>query len=53
MNFGLLVPQLPNTPDSANSHHDATPSQCADRQKKSNDKNKIAALGRAVKSLFS
>jgi hypothetical protein len=53
MNFGLLVPQLPHTPDSANSHHDATSSQCADRQNKSNNQNKIAALGRAIKSLFS
>jgi hypothetical protein len=52
MNFGLLVPQLPHTVDSTNSHHDATPSQCANRQNKSNNQNKIAAFGRAIKSFI-
>jgi hypothetical protein len=53
MNFGLLVPQLPHTLDSATSHHDAMPSHCANRQNKSSNQSKIAALGRAIKSFIS
>jgi hypothetical protein len=53
MNFGLLVPQLPHTLDSTNSHHDITPSQRDNRQNKSNNKNQILALGRAIKSFIS
>lgn len=53
MNFSLLVPQLPHTLESANSHYDATPLQRANRQNKSNNQNKILALGRAIKSFIS
>jgi hypothetical protein len=51
MNFGLLVPQLHHTLDSTTSHHDATPSRGASRQNKSNNQNKFAALGRAIKAI--
>jgi hypothetical protein len=43
MNFGLLLPQLPHTPESDTPHHEAVPSERANHPKR------FAALWLAIK----